>query len=48
MSEQEIKIYTGYVFQHFLNKPPQAINVGIKQTQLGMMALSPACNFTHF
>lgn len=22
MSEQEIKIYTGYVFQHFLTPPP--------------------------
>lgn len=48
MSEQEIKIYIGYVFQHFLNKPPQALHIGIKQTQWEMTALSPACNITHF
>lgn len=48
MSEQEIKIYTGYVFQHFLNNPPQAMHIRIKQTQLGTTSLSPAYNLTHF
>lgn len=48
MSEQEIKIYAGCVFQHFLNKPLQAIHIRIKQTQLGMIALSPVYNFSHF
>lgn len=48
MSEQEIKIHTGYVFQHFLNKPPQARHIRIKQTQLGMTSLSPAYYITHF
>lgn len=30
MSEQEIKIYTGYAFQDFLNKPLQTILIRIK------------------
>lgn len=48
MSEQEIKIHAGYAFQHFLNKPPQAMHIRIKQTQSGITSLSPANNFAHF
>lgn len=48
MSEQEIKIHTGYAFQHFLNKPPQAMHIRIKQTQLRITMLSLAYNFAHF